>query len=310
MVDLPVLPRLGGWADSTGCAAALAGASDRQPPVLVVTACDHAVAEPVDGAESPISDLPWGYAQHTAEQIISGASPLNDTARLAGCDVAVVTVSAAEGDNGDEGAPPSIEQWLATGQQAADEHADAGIPLLLTGTVGAGATTTSAALVGVLCNVEPVNLVGRGARVGARHGISDEKWNNKTLAVRDLMFPARRHRRGPASEEKARAVLELLGSPDIAYLTGLLSQAAVRRTPVVLDGVATFAAGLLAEAMTPGASRWWLAPHHPTEPAAATALRNLSLVPVVGEDLGAPDAGAGLAVLPMLTAAVLATGGH
>ena len=41
-------------------------------------------------------------------------------------------------------------------------------------------------------------------------------------------------------------------------LTGFLPQAAVRRTPVLLDGLVAVAAALVADELAPGARDWWL----------------------------------------------------
>lgn len=305
MTDQPVLQHLAGWAGSTGCAEALRERDVR--PELLVAAADHAIADPAvadpaaagpaDGTASPVSTLPWGHAVTEAARIESGDSPLSAFAEQAGVDVTVTqfdsTDSTADGDS-----PHS--RWLDAGAETADARADSGRPLLLTGTVGAGATTTAAALIGTLCNAEPVKVVGRG---GGPTPITDEQWKHKTVAVRDLMFRTRSRRRRPVDETAVREILDEIGSPDIAFLTGLLSQSAVRRTPVVLDGVTGLAAGLLADAVSPGTARWWLVPDASTEPASAPALRRLDLTPVIDRALGAPAAASGLLVLPLLSAA-------
>src|SRR5206468_10547801 len=83
-----------------------------------------------------------------------------------------------------------------------------------------------------------------------------------------------------------------------------VAQAAVRRTPVLLDGVVVTAAALVADRLAPGAKRWWQAGHLSTEPAHALALQQLALEPIV--DLGMRlGEGTGAAVaLPILRAAV------
>lgn len=297
MTVQPVLQHLAGWAGSTGCAEALRGRDVR--PELLVAAADHAIADPAatrpaDGPEAPVSTLPWGHAAAEAARIESGDSPLSSLAEQAGVDVTVTQFDSTAGED----SPHS--RWLDAGTEAADARADSGRPLLLSGTVGAGATTTAAALIGTLCNVEPVKVVGRG---GGPTPITDEQWKHKTVAVRDLMFRTRSRRRRPVDETAVREILDEIGSADMAFLTGLLSQSAVRRTPVVLDGVTGLAAGLLADAVSPGAARWWLVPDASTEPAATPALRRLDLTPVVDRALGAPAAASGLLVLPLVSAA-------
>ena len=87
-------------------------------------------------------------------------------------------------------------------------------------------------------------------------------------------------------------------------MAGFLAQAAVRRTPVLLDGVVVTAAALVADRLAPGAKAWWQAGHLSTEPAHAVALQRLQLTPIL--DLGMRlGEGSGAAVaLPVLRAAV------
>ena len=87
-------------------------------------------------------------------------------------------------------------------------------------------------------------------------------------------------------------------------MAGFCAQAAIRRTPVLLDGVVVTAAALVAERMAPGARSWWQAGHRSPEPAHALALAELGLEPIV--DLGMRlGEGTGAAVaLPILRAAV------
>lgn len=294
MSERPVLPQLGTWADHTGYTGPRASdEADGPRPELVLATGDHAVAAPSSGVDSPVSTLPWGHARAEADRINTGVSPLCTLAARQGVDVSVT------GFPDSPGYSPS--QWLDAGRETADARADAAVPLVLTGTIGAGATTTAAALVGVLCNIEPVKVVGRG---GGPAPVSDEKWKHKTVAIRDLMFQARAHRRRPVDASAARDILDILGTPDTAFMAGLLAQSATRRTPVILDGVSGLAAGLLADALTPGAARWWLLPEVSSEPATTVAARRLALTPVVDRPLGAPAAAAGLVVLPLLDAAV------
>ena len=49
-------------------------------------------------------------------------------------------------------------------------------------------------------------------------------------------------------------------------MAGFCAQAAVRRTPLLLDGMAVTAAALVAERLAPGARQWWQAGHRSTEP--------------------------------------------
>ncbi len=183
---------------------------------------------------------------------------------------------------------------IAAGQRIADDEVDAGADLLIAGDMGIGNTTPAAVLVAALTNTEPVAVVGFGT------GIDDNAWSRKTAAVRDALFRAR-----PVLEDPV-ALLRSCGGADFAAMAGFCAQAAIRRTPLLLDGMAVTAAALVAERLAPGARLWWQAGHRSTEPGHALALRALDLEPILDLRMRLGEgSGAALAV-PVLRAAVAA----
>jgi nicotinate-nucleotide--dimethylbenzimidazole phosphoribosyltransferase len=89
-------------------------------------------------------------------------------------------------------------------------------------------------------------------------------------------------------------------------MAGFCAQAAVRRTPLLLDGVAVTAAALIAERLAPGARLWWQAGHLSTEPAHALALAQLGLDPIVDLRMRLGEGTGAAVALPVLRAAVAA----
>ena len=183
------------------------------------------------------------------------------------------------------------ETALAVGARIADEEVDAGADLLVPGDMGIGNTTPAAALIGLLTGQDPASVVGRGT------GIDDATWMRKTAAVRDAM------RRGRAVMGDPVAVLATVGGADIAAMTGFLLGAAARRTPVLLDGVVSGAAALVAQRLAYRAPRWFLAGHRSTEPAHAYALTRLDLDPLLDLGLRLGEGSGALVALPLLRAA-------
>ena len=142
--------------------------------------------------------------------------------------------------------------------------------------------------------MEPVKIIGRGS------GIDDEAWKTKVAVIRDAMFRAR--------DDKAVAerVLQQIGSADLVVMAGILAQSAVRRTPVIFDGVGAIAAALCAQMLAPGAAAWWLAASAGTEPGALPALNALGLEPLLDVRLGAGQGLGAVLALPMVRYAVAA----
>jgi nicotinate-nucleotide--dimethylbenzimidazole phosphoribosyltransferase len=90
----------------------------------------------------------------------------------------------------------------------------------------------------------------------------------------------------------------------LAAIAGFCAQAAVRRTPVLLDGMVVTAAALIAEQLAPGARLWWQAGHLSTEPAHALALAQLGLDPIVDLRMRLGEGSGAAMALPVLRAAV------
>lgn len=268
--DGALLPTLASWAAETGATGALDGTREPRPQLTVVT------ADP--GVDAGVT---------------AGTSPLTALASLAGADVAVDTVP---GTDGPGMSPTEVERWTGHGTALADRAVDSGVGLLLLG--GTGDPVVTASVTGTVCRKEPVVLV--------RHTVGGDlaDWRRDVTGIRDALFLTRGYRNGPWDTGSAREVLRLTGTPELAAMVGFLTGAAARRTPVVLDGADTLAAALLADAVSPGSARWWLLPHLVPGSPAVFAADRLRLSPVVDRDLGARTGGAGLAVLPLLRAAV------
>jgi nicotinate-nucleotide--dimethylbenzimidazole phosphoribosyltransferase len=273
------LAELGAW---------LAAVQDHQPPVpfrrvrVVIFAADHAAAA---GTESSYSA---DQTARLAAEIRAGGTAVNVAARAAGATVRVVDV--ARGSDPPDSDPPDSERAVAGGRAVADAEVDAGADLLVPGVIGIGNGMGAAALVAGLTDSEPVAVVDRGPG-------DDAGWARQVGFVRAALLRARGCRHDPV------ALLDCCGGPAIAALTGLLAQAAQRRTPVVLDGAVAAVAGLLAERLMPGARAWWVAGTRSPEPAQKLALAQLGLIPLLDLSLRAEDGTGALLAVPLLAAA-------
>ncbi|PBC72079.1 nicotinate-nucleotide-dimethylbenzimidazole phosphoribosyltransferase [Streptomyces sp. TLI_235] len=177
------------------------------------------------------------------------------------------------------------------GMAIADEEADAGTDLVLLGDIGTGSTTVAAVLVGALCGTDAAAVTGRGS------GIDDRVWMVKCATVRDALRRAR-----PVLGDQL-ALLAATGGADFAAITGFLLQAAVRRLPVVLDGVVSAACALVAQRVAFRAPEWWRAGQDSGEPAQAKAYDRLTLTPLQQLGVRAGEGVGALLALPLLQAA-------
>jgi nicotinate-nucleotide--dimethylbenzimidazole phosphoribosyltransferase len=100
------------------------------------------------------------------------------------------------------------------------------------------------------------------------------------------------------------ALLRTVAGADITAMAAFLAQAAVRRTPVILDGVICGAAALVAAELAPGASDWWVAGHRSAEPAHTLVLEQLDLKPLLEFDMRLGEGSGAAAAIPLLSASV------
>ena len=93
------------------------------------------------------------------------------------------------------------------------------------------------------------------------------------------------------------------GGFEHAALAGFLLGGAVRRVPVVLDGVIAASAALVAAALAPAAVDYWVAGHRSVEPGAAVALESFGLTPLLDIDLRLGEGSGALLAVPLVQSA-------
>ncbi|SDP52525.1 nicotinate-nucleotide-dimethylbenzimidazole phosphoribosyltransferase [Actinopolyspora xinjiangensis] len=276
-------------------------------PRVVVFAGDHGIAT------NGVSAYPSEVTAQMVDNILAGGAAVNALAANAGAGVRVVDM-AVDGETNRTVAAYKIRRSsgsldvedalteqqaldaVTAGRALADEEVDSGADLLIAGDMGIGNTTPAATLIAALTESEPVAVVGRGT------GIDDSAWMRKTAAIRDALRRARKVVHDPV------ALLRTAAGADLAAMSGFLAQAAVRRTPVILDGVVVGAAAMVAEELVPGAARWWMAGHRSVEPGAALVLEHLDLRPVLDLEMRLGEGSGAVAALPVVNAAIRVLG--
>ena len=290
--------------------AAIAGACPPpvpEPVVVAVFAGDHGVlAEGV---------TPW--PQEVTAQMVgafcAGGAAVNVLARHAGATVVAVDVGAATElppapglllrnvrrgtANLATGPAMTVDEArraVDIGAEVAADTVAGGARGLVTGDMGIGNTTASAALIAAFTGRPAREVTGRGT------GVDDDTFARKVRVVDRAL------RR--TETEDPLAVLASLGGLEIAALAGFVVGGAAARVPVVVDGVVALAGLLAAAALAPGCVDFCFAGHRSTEPGATAALEHLGLDPLL--DLGmrlGEGTGACLAV-PLVQAAAKVLG--
>ena len=170
---------------------------------------------------------------------------------------------------------------IFTGIEIVSACKQEGYQILATGEMGIGNTTTSSAIAAALLGCEVAEVTGRGA------GLSDEKLIHKQEIIAEAM------ERYHLQKADALSVLETVGGLDIAGLAGVCIGGALYHIPIVLDGVISMVAALVAERIVPGVKAYLIPSHKGKEPAMERLAKELDIEPVIdgrmalGEGTGA-----------------------
>lgn len=184
-------------------------------------------------------------------------------------------------------------QAIAAGETVAAEEIAAGAQLLISGDMGIGNTTPASALIAASLGLPATEVTGRGT------GIDEQTLDHKTLIVQQALDRAGERTADPVD------TLTALGSADLAAAAGFMAAAARAGVPVLLDGVISVAAAVLADRLAPGASAWFAAGHRSTEPAQSLALDKLGLEPILDLGMRLGEGSGAVAAVPLVRSAAL-----
>ncbi|MFF7968807.1 nicotinate-nucleotide--dimethylbenzimidazole phosphoribosyltransferase [Streptomyces sp. NPDC007903] len=272
-----------------------------EPAAVAVFAGDHGVHA------QGVTPWPQEVTGQMVANFLGGGAVCNAFANQVGAEVCVVDVGVVadlpatpgllprkiRGGTSDMTTGPAMTREEAraaieVGIETARDLVAAGNKALLTGEMGIGNTTSSAALISVFTGADPAEVTGRGT------GINDETLARKTEVVRRAL---ELHQPDPADPI---GVLAALGGFEHAAMVGLLLGGASLRTPVILDGVSAGAAALVARAIAPEVLAACIAGHRSAEPGHVAALNKLGLRPLVDLDLRLGEGTGALLALPLV----------
>jgi len=275
-----------------------------EPVAIAVFAGDHGVHA------QGVSPWPQEVTVQMVANIVGGGAVINALARQVGASVTVIDVGVAAdleprdglvdrkvaAGTSDLGRGPAmtVDEALAAigaGITTARDLVDAGHRLLVTGDLGIGNTTPSAALVAVLTGCDAADVTGRGA------GSDDAMLAHKVEVIRAAI------RRSGATADQPLEALASVGGFEHAALAGFLLGAASRRTPVILDGVIACSSALVARALCPGVTAYLIAGHRSKERGSSVAMEALGLEPLVDLGLRLGEGSGATLVVPVVQAA-------
>ncbi|MFF3290139.1 nicotinate-nucleotide--dimethylbenzimidazole phosphoribosyltransferase [Streptomyces sp. NPDC003023] len=278
-----------------------------EPAAVAIFAGDHGVHA------QGVTAWPQEVTGQMVANFLGGGAVCNAFANQVGAEVCVIDVGVASDLPATPGLLPrkvrpgtadfttgpalsreDVLSAIEVGIETARDLVAAGNKALLTGEMGIANTTASAALISVYTGADPSEITGRGT------GINDEMHARKVDVVRRAL---ELHQPDPADPI---GVLSAVGGLEHCALVGLILGGASLRTPVILDGVSTGAAALVARAIAPESLAACIAGHRSAEPGHVAALNKLGLRPLVDLDLRLGEGTGALLALPVVQSAARA----
>jgi nicotinate-nucleotide--dimethylbenzimidazole phosphoribosyltransferase len=259
---------------------------------LIVAAADHPVTR------HGVSAYPPSVTAEVHQATVRGVSLGAATARQAGlgCEAVYARACGAAGDLATSDAMTSadVAALLARGTELGARLAGEGLVCL--GEVGIGNTTVAAALACALLSLDPAEAAGLGAA-------SDTAMMARKADVITRALARARATYGDPQASDPWTAAAALGGPEIVLLAGVTLAAARARVPVVLDGLVTSVAALLAVRDAPAVQAALVAGQRSRERAHQAVLTELGLEPLLDLRLRSGEGvGACLAAQMLLTA--------
>ena len=181
-----------------------------------------------------------------------------------------------------------VRHAMEIGAQTAERLIAGGSRFLGVGEVGIGNTTIAAAIIAYLTGKAASEVTGRGS------GIPDETFRRKieiVQAVSEL-----------DNNLTGEEVLMRIGGFELAAISGFILRAASQNVPIILDGVITAAAALVAVRIKEECKIFLIASHNSVEPGAIAALNFLGLKPILDLELRLGEGTGAALAMPILRA--------
>lgn len=252
---------------------------------VIVCAGDHGVT-----AEG-VSAYPAEVTPQMVLNMCHGGAAINALAKQAGARCTVVDVGVASdlpshpnlhrlkvayGTKNMAAEPamalPEVLDAINVGLNVASMEIANGLDLLAVGEMGIGNTTAATAITAAIIGLPVPNLTGRGT------GVDDERLLHKIKVIEKALALHKPDRRDPYD------VLRCVGGLEIAAMAGVMIGAAAGRVPIVIDGLISGAAALIAAQIAPAIRSYFIAGHKSVEIGHQIILQELGLRPLL--DLG------------------------
>ena len=269
---------------------------------MLICAGDHGIAA------QGVSAYPQAVTQQMVLNFLAGGAAVNVLARQTGVRVTVVDAGVigdfadhpdlirgkiapgtADFSVGPAMTAAQADAAMALGKAAVERELARGLDLLAVGEMGIGNTTSASAIIAAVTGRPVVEVTGRGT------GVDDAALRHKVTLIEAALA-----RHAPTTVD----TLAKVGGFEIGAMAGAMLAAAAQRVPVVLDGLISTAAALVAAQIAPDVRHYLIAGHRSVEPGHRAALAWLGLEPLLDLDLRLGEGTGALLAMPLIEAAM------
>lgn len=274
-----------------------------QSPAIIVAAADHGIVS------EGVSAFPQELTKLMIDNFIKGGAAINVFGRQIGATVTVVDVGVngeidsdqvvnkkvKHGTNNFLYEPAMSEEEaikaIEAGMEVANQLINSGHKLLITGEMGIGNTTASSALIAAFTK-EPVEKV-----VGFGTGLDKEGHAHKISVIKQALEKHQLERKDPLK------IFAKIGGLEIGALAGVILQGAARKIPVIVDGLISSAAALVAYELCPTIQDHLIISHRSVEPGQEALFRYLNKQPLLNLNLRLGEGTGAALAYPLVDAA-------
>lgn len=185
--------------------------------------------------------------------------------------------------------PEQAQASLELGMRVIADEIQHGLDVVAVGEMGIGNTTSASAIIALLTHHAPAEVTGYGTGVSESARLNKIRMIERALALHQ---PTPDH------------LLETLGGFEIGTMAGVMIGAAAARIPIVLDGLISTAAALIAQVYCPTLPNYLIAGHQSVEPGHRIALAHLGLSPLVQLNLRLGEGSGAVLAFPLLEASM------
>ncbi|WP_088102396.1 nicotinate-nucleotide--dimethylbenzimidazole phosphoribosyltransferase [Halalkalibacter urbisdiaboli] len=275
-----------------------------EKPAIIVAAADHGIVE------EGVSAYPQAVTALMVDNFVKGGAAINVFGRQIGAPVYVVDVGinanlehqpiehqkVKYGTNNfykeDAMSEKDVEAAIEVGRLIASKRISEGHKVLITGEMGIGNTTSSSALIAAFTGIDVEKVVGTGT------GIDQTGKQRKITIIKESL-----HKRGITNTLSPIQVVAKIGGLEIAALTGVILEGAEKKIPVIIDGLISSAAALVASELVPEVRPYLLIAHQSAEPGHHLLLNYLGVSPLLHLNLRLGEGTGAALAYPLLEAA-------